>query len=99
LPEALGSAVYVPRFDDPAAVVPSKSWYAVTPLPGVQEKVAEDPGSTVLGAGLTRTAGELGVVATAVPVPARLTVPVEPEDASLLKVRLPVAAPAAAGLN
>lgn len=89
----------MPRSEDPAAVVPNKSWNAVTPLPGVQEKVAAAPGSTVPGAGLTRTAGELGSVAAAVPVPVRLTVAVDPEEALLVRVRLPVAAPAAVGLN
>lgn len=60
--------------------------------------VTAEPGSVLAGVGLMRTPGEV-VLAAWVPVPLRVTVAVDPEDALLVSVKLPVAVPAAVGLN
>jgi len=45
------------RLDDPAPVVPSRSSYSVTPVPGVHVKVTLEPASTLLGVGEVIVAG------------------------------------------
>ncbi len=45
------------RLAEPGPFVPRERKYAVTPVPGVHMKVAEDPGKTLPDAGLVNVAG------------------------------------------
>jgi hypothetical protein len=74
-------------------VVPSQSWYWVTPLPAVHAKVAVEPVRALLGVGAV-IAGR-----TDVPVPLRAITAEGLVEELLVMVSAPVTAPAAWGSN
>ena len=89
--DALGP--YTPRLPEPAPVVPSQSWYCVTPVPAVHVKVAADPERALLVLGAV-IAGRVHI-----PVPLREMTAEGLVEELLVMVSAPVTAPAAWGSN